>query len=141
MIQNVKKDENKILQQKKEFSEATFQKLWQEYYSKIDSATVKAALRNIIFEIADTTLNVIVPNERIREVFVQDKSFSDKLGEAFLNQQINLHFEIDLSRFPDLEESFKPQKTLTIQEKYVELLKINPKLEDFRQRFKLKIDK
>ncbi len=140
LINTVKKAEQASIESKKHFSDEAFRELWANYHSNIESKTVNIALKTILFEIAETTIKVIVPNERIRDLFVQEKDFSDLLNDTFKEEHILLNTTIDLERFPALIEAMKTVKPMTAQEKYVEMVKKNPKLEQFRKDFDLKLD-
>ncbi len=98
------------------------------------------ALKTILFEIAQTTIKVIVPNERIRDLFVQEKDFSDLMNDTFKEEHLLLNTKIDLERFPALIEAMKTVKPMTAQEKYVEMVKKNPNLDKLRAAFDLKLD-
>lgn len=141
LISAVKKEEEESLGHKKELTQSSFETLWKDYHSKIESITVLTALKNIIFEIAGTTINVTVPNERIKDLFVHDKEFTTLMNDSFTVSNIDLNCNIDLSKFPELEASFKVKKVLNNQEKFIHLQKRNPMLDELRKKFDLKIDK
>ncbi len=140
LIKNVAQEERQSKQDKVPFEEAKFRQLWKEHFDSIGSKTVSEALKNLIFEIAKTTINVIVPNERIKDLFVEEKGFSDQVDLVFLEEDLVMTPIIDMSRFPEYEENLKVRTPMTATQRYQYLRVKNPDLDHLMEALDLKLE-
>jgi len=140
LINDIKKKESNPSINKLEFSQKTFDALWNEYRNNIDSMTVKNALENCIFEVQPNQVSCFFPSIRIKDIFIQQKEFSTLIQERFVQEDIAIETTVEISRFPDFEELMRKRRTLTTKEKFELLERKNPLIRTLIETMKLKLD-
>ncbi len=114
--------------------------MWNDFRNNIESITVKTALKNCTFETQPNSIICYFPSERIKDVFIQQKSFASSIQESFTTTNIALESIVDISRFPEFEALMKQRRQLTTKEKFEMMEKKNPLIRDLMETLKLKVE-
>lgn len=99
--------------------------VWMAYTAKLESATSRAAMENVLMEIDGDHFKIIVPSTIAKEEIQAELGLYTAIRDHFLRSDLLLQIELDRSRFPDMEEVAQ-RKVYTVKEKYDHLLAINP---------------
>ena len=113
--------------------------IWQNYISQSSSPVVKQILGNTQLSLDVKNIRAIVATQHAKNTILQETAVIEKIREHFHDNEITLQVDIDQSlvKASDIK---KPKSLLTNKEKFEQLRKKNPLLDDFRRRFDLKLD-
>lgn len=134
------KEESAITKEKTPWSVDAFQSFWDEEINKINSQSVRTAIKNIKPEKEDNHFTVYVPNNVIKDMIMQEDNLKLAIRETFDLDKVEYSIQIDVEKFPDFKK-FEKRVILTNKEKYQMLVDQNPLVETMRVKFDLKVDK
>jgi len=114
---------------------------WKAYYEKITSPSVKSVFKHAEVTIVDEDSILIKVGSSMGKGMVQQEyELMNFIRTSLKHPKLVLDVEIDASKVP-VNNKPKPTKLSTPAEKYNKVVKMNPKVEELRKRFDLKLDK
>jgi len=114
---------------------------WKAYYEKITSPSVKSVFKHAEVTIVDEDSILIKVGSAMGKGMVQQEyELMNFIRTSLKHPKLVLDVEIDASKVP-VNNKPKPTKLSTPAEKYNKVVKMNPKVEELRKRFDLKLDK
>jgi DNA polymerase III subunit gamma/tau len=134
--------ENEIdepIAEQKEITREEFQKVWNEYAKNIKSPSVRTTISNAEFELKDESIKVTVGSTMAKEMVQQEAELMQFIRDQLGRQELIMEVLIDPDKLPD-EAKVKPKKLFSTKEKYDQMLKENPLIDEMRKRFDLKPD-
>lgn len=114
-------------------------KLWQEYIASVESQATASSLKNSLTRFEGKAVFVTVPSQIARETVLQEVALIQKIRKNFNVNDLPLHIEVDLAKFPNYSVVEKP-KIIGSREKYEMLVEVNPLVEKLVKTFDLKPD-
>jgi len=114
---------------------------WKAYYEKITSPSVKSVFKHAEVTIVDEDSILIKVGSAMGKGMVQQEyELMNFIRTSLKHPKLVLDVEIDASKVP-VNNKPKPTKLSTPAEKYNKVVEMNPKVEELRKRFDLKLDK
>jgi DNA polymerase-3 subunit gamma/tau len=114
---------------------------WKAYYEKVSSPSVKSVFKHAEVTIVDEDSILIKVSSSMGKGMVQQEyELMDFIRTSLKHPKLILGIEIDASKAPVTTKP-KPTQLSTPAEKYNKVIEINPKVEELRKRFDLKLDK
>ncbi len=139
LISSIKEKEEAKQQSLPDFDASALEEDWNTFRSKISAKSVIAAFKHVEFTSDGNSIQVFVPTERIKEVLLDSNYFVD-ISARFKQENISHQISIDKERFPDYDDGGNQVKPKTDMEKYQEMVKKNPALEQLRKKLDLEFD-
>ncbi|MFK7772389.1 MAG: DNA polymerase III subunit gamma/tau [Saprospiraceae bacterium] len=122
-------------------NQENLEETWKSYYEKVTSPSVKSVFKHAEVTIVDEDSILIKVGSTMGKGMVQQEYELMNFIRTSLNHpKLILEVEIDASKIP-VDKKPKPTKLSTPAEKYNKIIEMNPKVEELRKRFDLKLDK
>lgn len=138
VLNEVKEEYHKPQEAAMPFTQENLEKIWESYWSKIESQSTQILFKTAKLSILDAelgTIKVLTAGNRAKDAIFRDRPVRQLLIQTFQKKELSFEVEIDATKI----EAPKPQKVIpqTDRDKYVHFLKLNPVLKDFQKRFQL----
>ena len=112
---------------------------WMKFLDGLTSPSTKVALKRVAFKVEGSNIDVLVGSRMSKAMIQEEMELMPHLRKELRNTKLSLNVMIDPEMAPkDLTE--KPKKPITDKEKYNQMREVNPLLDDFSERFDLKLD-
>ena len=114
---------------------------WKAYYEKVNSPSVKSVFKHAEVTIVDEDSILIKVSSAMGKGMVQQEyELMNFIRTSLKHPKLILGIEVDATKAPVTTKP-KPTQLSTPAEKYNKVIEINPKVEELRKRFDLKLDK
>ena len=114
---------------------------WKAYAEQITSPSVKSVFKHSEVIIVDEDSILIKVGSAMGKGMVQQEyELMDFIRTSLKHPKLVLKVEVDTTKAPVINKP-KPTKLSTPAEKYTKIIEMNPKVEELRKRFDLKLDK
>jgi hypothetical protein len=113
--------------------------VWEDYRGNNNSTSTKSAMGQSILDFKDKIIIIKVPSAATKNIILQETPLMERLREEFGMTDLTMDIEIDLSYFPEYEET----KTVVIRsqkELLEEFVKKNPNILQLIEKMDLKLD-
>ncbi|HMP31492.1 MAG TPA: hypothetical protein PKD85_17960 [Saprospiraceae bacterium] len=113
--------------------------IWDEYRLNNNSASTKAAMGQCILDFRDKKIMIKVPSAATKNIILQETPLMERLREEFGMTDLIMEIDIDLSYFPEYEET----KTVVIKsqrEVLEDFVAKNPSILDLMEKLDLKLE-
>jgi DNA polymerase-3 subunit gamma/tau len=137
--EELENETNEPVAEQKEITLEEFQEVWTEYAKNIKSPSVRTTISNAEIELKDETIRVTVGSTMAKEMVQQETELMQFIRDQLGRQELIMEVLIDPEKLPD-EAKVKPKKLFSTKEKYDQMLKENPLIDEMRKRFDLKPD-
>ncbi len=121
-----------------EFNIENVNEFWKRCNEEEKSNSLKSYLRNAKIEIDNYCIKILVGNIIAKEAIRSELKLEIRLRETFLEKNVSYSIEIDPSMA--IVEEKKIVKILSPKEKWDQMVAINPKLLELKDKIQLKID-
>ena len=108
--------------------------IWQSYADNQESQTVCNILKTTELSVQNSKIVATVGSNISKSVILQETALIDQLRNTLKVPKLTIEIKIDGSKV------VARPKVLTVREKYEEMVKENPLLEEFRKTFHLDLD-
>lgn len=114
-------------------------KVWKDYVSNITSSFTKAKFTTLIPILEGESIKLIVASDFIKETVKKERDLLVHLQGKLKAPKLTFEFEIDKAKAPKPEKPKRPT-FLTPKQKYLQMRKLNPAVDELRKRFDLRPD-
>ncbi len=114
-------------------------KVWTEYVANITSSFTKAKFTTLKPILVDESIKLIVASEFVKETVKKERELLGHLKQKLKAPKLVFEFEIDKEKAPKPEKPKRPT-FLTPKQKYLQMRKLNPAVDELRKRFDLRPD-
>ena len=112
---------------------------WMKFLDSLTSPSTKVALKRVAFKVEGSKIDVLVGSRMSKAMIQEEMELMPYLRKELRNNKLSLNVTIDPEMAPkDLTE--KPKQPITDKEKYDQMREVNPLLDNFSERFDLKLD-
>jgi len=112
---------------------------WMGFLAQMKSQSVKVALKRVAFKVDGSNITVSVGSRMSKSMIQEELELMPYLRKALRNTKLILNVEVDPSMAPQ-DMTKKPKRPINDKEKYQQMREVNPLLDDFRERFDLKLE-
>ena len=113
--------------------------IWQEYTEYNPTQSVKSALTNCELELDGNKIIVYVPNPVTKNTIMLENMLIEKIRDSFHKSDIEMVFEINPERFPDIDQNLLKNKK-TQREILKEFYDANHGIKEFMDELGLKLE-
>ncbi len=111
---------------------------WMSFLETMKSQSAKVALKRVAFQVEGSKIKVSVGSRMSKSMIQEELELMPHLRNKLQNNKLILNVYVDSNMAPkDMTE--KAPKPITDKEKYDQMCKVNPKIDDLRERFDLKL--
>ncbi|MEO1411183.1 MAG: DNA polymerase III subunit gamma/tau [Bacteroidota bacterium] len=118
---------------------AEVEKLWKQYAASTTSPTLRNNMDGAKIKVEGEHIVVLVPSVLGKRLLMEESAFVDFLRTELRRPALTLKAEVDPSQVV-AEKAAAPKRSQTPSEIYDNMKKVNPLVEEMRQRFDLKPD-
>ncbi|HPK09464.1 MAG: DNA polymerase III subunit gamma/tau [Saprospiraceae bacterium] len=136
ILEKISQDEKQKAEAKQFFNLDSINKIWLSYAENNPSKSVELACKNALLSLDKHNLLVTVPNILAKDIVQQEMSLIDRIREELGTPEMTVSYHIDVSQFPDYEES-QPKNNLSMREKYDMMVEKNANLRDLVKKLNL----
>ena len=131
--------QEKAVESKKEnlLTQANVEKYWNEYVGSITSNFTKTKFTNLRPVLEDTVIKFLVASDFVKETVKKERKLLPFLKSKLKADILSLEFEIDKSKAKP-KTTVQLPKFLTPKQKYLQMRKLNPAVDELRKRFDLR---
>lgn len=112
--------------------------VWENYAAGVQSPSLQGTLRRAVLTVDAHRISAKVGSSMSQDFIKKELPLTDLLRAKFNIPGLTVVVEIDESLAQT--NQIKVKKPLTVKDRYDSFVQANPKVEEFRQRFKLKLD-
>ena len=114
---------------------------WKAYYEKVTSPSVKSVFKHAeVIVVDEDSILIKVGSTMGKGMVQQEYELMNFIRTSLKHPKLILEVEIDASKVPVVAKP-KTNKLSSPAEKYNKIIEMNPKVEELRKRFDLKMDK
>ncbi len=114
---------------------------WKAYYEKVTSPSVKSVFKHAeVIVVDEDSILIKVGSTMGKGMVQQEYELMNFIRTSLKHPKLILEVEIDASKVPVVAKP-KTNKLSSTAEKYNKIIEMNPKVEELRKRFDLKMDK
>ena len=112
---------------------------WMAFLNQMKSQSVKVALKRVAFKVEGSNITVSVGSRMSKSMIQEELELMPFLRKELRNSKLVLNVEVDSTMAPQ-DMTKKPKRPINDKEKYSQMRAINPLLDDFRERFDLRLE-
>ncbi len=112
---------------------------WMGFLAQMKSQSVKVALKRVAFKVEGSNITVSVGSRMSKSMVQEELELMPYLRKELRNSKLILNVQVDSSMAPQ-DMTKKPKRPINDKEKYNQMRTINPLMDDFRERFDLKLE-
>jgi hypothetical protein len=135
----IEEQEKEKKEKQETFTLENIKVIWQEYTEYNPTQSVKSALNNCELELDGNKIIVYVPNPVTKNTIMLENMLIEKIRDSFHKSDIEMVFEINPERFPDIDQNLLKNKK-TQREILKEFYDTNHGIKDFMDELGLKLE-
>lgn len=116
------------------------QKLWKQYCDNHTSKSLQTALNTTVVELHDNAIIAYTPTNYIKELIAHEGKLMEEIRSSLHKDDLILNVKVDLSKFPDYQETSAVKTRLSNKEIFQVMAEKNPLLPELMTRLKLRLD-
>jgi hypothetical protein len=116
------------------------QKVWKQYCENHSSKSIQTALNTTVIDLVDNAIIAYTPTNYIKELIAHETKLMEEIRSSLHKDDLILNVKVDLTKFPDYQETSAVKTRLSNREIYQVMSEKNPLLPQLVAKLKLKLD-
>jgi len=139
LLEVIESEEQKKSEKPKVLNLEIINQIWDGYIKEVNSPSLKASLKVKDFEIEEKKIIIHLPSASVLNTVAQEEGLLNKIRDSFAIDELEITPLLNHDKFPE-HKKYTPKKKLSNREKYELLNDVNPLLQQFKNKFNLKVD-